>query len=79
MTRTNVVLNSPEKAVSFVKTLSKFNCDFDLEGGRSCVDAKSIIGVMSLGCKNALKLSMNTEGELAERVMESIQKYVVLD
>lgn len=78
MTRTNVLLNTPEKAISFVKTISKFNCDFDLEGGRCCVDAKSLIGVLSLGCKNALKLSMNIEGELAEEVLESIQRFVVL-
>lgn len=77
MTRINVIINTPEKAINFVKILNHFNCDFDLEGGRCCVDAKSLIGVMSLGCKNALKLTMNTEGELAEKVMESIQNYVV--
>ncbi|MGN0483554.1 MAG: HPr family phosphocarrier protein [Lachnospiraceae bacterium] len=77
MTSTNVLLNSPEKAISFVKTLCKFNCEFDLESGRSCVDGKSIIGVMSLGCKEALKLSIYSEGELADQVMESIQKFVV--
>lgn len=77
MTSTNVLLSTPEKAISFVQTLCKFNCNFDLESGRSCVDGKSIIGVMSLGCKDKLKLSIYSEGELANRVMESIQKFVV--
>ena len=46
MKKVNVLLNSPEKVGKFIQILQKFNCNFDLESGRGCVDAKSMIGVL---------------------------------
>lgn len=42
MKKVNVLLNSPEKVGKFIQILQKFNCNFDLESGRGCVDAKSM-------------------------------------
>ena len=39
MKKVNVLLNSPEKVGKFIQILQKFNCNFDLESGRGCVDA----------------------------------------
>ena len=70
MKKVNVLLNSPEK-------VGKFNCNFDLESGRGCVDAKSMIGVMSLNLKKCAQLSIHADDAEAGKIIQNIQDYVV--
>ena len=45
----------------FVNILSGFDGDFDLYCGRYCVDAKSILGIMTMDLRNQLFLTGNCE------------------
>ena len=40
MLTVSVLLDSVEKVQKFVSIISKYDCDFDIEAGHSCVDAK---------------------------------------
>ena len=75
MKKVNVLLNSPEKVGKFIQILQKFNCNFDLESGR--VDAKSMIGVMSLNLKKCAQLSIHADDAEAGKIIQNIQDYVV--
>lgn len=77
MKKVNVLLNSPEKVGNFIQILQKFNCNFDLESGRGCVDAKSMIGVMSLNLKKCAQLSIHADDAEAGKIIQNIQDYVV--
>ena len=43
----------------FVRVVSKYDADFDLYCGSYCVDAKSILGIMTMDLKSKLLLSGN--------------------
>lgn len=43
----------------FVNILSKFEGDFDLYCGRYCVDAKSILGIMTMDLRNPMFICGN--------------------
>ena len=49
MKTVKISLNSIDKVKSFVNDLTKFDTDFDLVSGRYVIDAKSIMGIFSLG------------------------------
>ena len=50
MKTVQICLNSIDKVKSFVNEITKFDTDFDLVSGRYVIDAKSIVGLMSLAC-----------------------------
>lgn len=43
-----VNLNSVEKVRAFVNSVNTFDSEFDLVSGRFVIDAKSIMGILSL-------------------------------
>ena len=47
-----VRLKSVEDVNLFVKIVSKFDADFDLYCGAYCVDAKSILGIMTMDLRD---------------------------
>ena len=56
-----VQLNDVRDVNEFVNILSGFDGDFDLCCGRYCVDAKSILGIMTMDLRNQLFLTGNCE------------------
>lgn len=61
-----IKLKSFEDIHEFVKTCNKIDCDTDLSCGRTTVDAKSLLGVISLDIRQILYLSVNTDCILGE-------------
>ena len=61
MLRMEVLLDSVEKVKDFVDAVSEFDEDFDLLSGRYVVDAKSIMGVLSLDLGKPVGLHVFTE------------------
>ena len=51
-----VVLNSPEEVKEFVKAASQCDAEIDLKSGSIYLDAKSLLGVLSMGIKKELKV-----------------------
>lgn len=53
----------------FVHVVSKYDADFDLYCGSYCVDAKSILGIMTMDLKSKLLLSGNCDSKERDQLM----------
>lgn len=76
MKTVQISLNSIDKVKSFVNTVTKFDCDFDLISGRYVIDAKSIMGIFSLDLSKPIDLTIHTD-ENVEEVLEALKAYIV--
>ena len=72
----NIMLNSIDKVKSFVNTLTKFDCDFDLISGRYVIDAKSIMGIFSLDLSKPIELNIHATEDI-DTILEALAPYVV--
>ena len=61
MTSMLVRFEQPNQVVDFVNTISRFDYDADIKYGRQIVDAKSIVGVLSLARSKDLELILHTD------------------
>lgn len=75
----NVKLNSVAQAMDFVKTVSKIDGDVDIIAGHKTIDAKSIIGVLSLDLSRVLSMKIITVDEdKAKKICdEKLDRYIV--
>lgn len=76
MESVQIILNSIDKVKSFVNTLAKFDCDFDLVSGRYVIDAKSIMGIFSLDLSKPITLNIHATEGVAE-ILEALKPYIV--
>ena len=76
MKTVTINLGSIDKVKSFVNDITKFDSDFDLVSGRYVIDAKSIMGIFSLGLSKPINLNIHGDEDNAE-IMEVIKKYEV--
>ncbi len=76
MKTVQISLNSIDKVKTFVNTVTKFDCDFDLISGRYVIDAKSIMGIFSLDLSKPIDLTIHTD-ENVEEVLEALKAYIV--
>lgn len=72
----SIMLNSIDKVKTFVNTLTKFDCDFDLISGRYVIDAKSIMGIFSLDLSKPIELNIHATDKLDE-ILEALKPYTV--
>lgn len=61
-------------ASKVVQTASKYDVDIKLIYGDKIVDAKSILGLMSLAVPNGTNVKLIAEGNDAEQAIAEIQK-----
>ena len=59
-----------------VQVASQFNSEIYVEIGRKKVNAKSIMGMMSLGLDAGESVTVSVEGEDEEEAMKSIEAYL---
>ena len=76
MKQIQISLNSIDSVKSFVNTITKFDCDFDLVSGRYVIDAKSIMGIFSLDLSKPIDLNIHAEGN-ADEILEALKEYTV--
>ena len=76
MQTVQISLNSIDKVKSFVNTLTKFDCDFDLVSGRYVIDAKSIMGIFSLDLSKPIDLNIHVEENIDE-VLDTLKPYLI--
>ncbi|MDF2941479.1 MAG: Phosphotransferase system, phosphocarrier protein HPr [Herbinix sp.] len=60
-----------------VKAASKYNCDIRIKKGSLENDAKSIIGVMSLGVKKGEEVTLSFSGTDEVEASESIRTFLL--
>lgn len=77
MKTVKVQLDSIDKIKVFNRTVCKFDCDFDLEQGRYYIDAKSMLGIMSLDLSSELELHFSTTEDEEATILEAIKDFVV--
>lgn len=63
MREVTIKLETINDVKNFVRAVTKFECDFDIAADRYVVDAKSIMGIFSLGLSKPLTLQINTDDE----------------
>lgn len=61
MQQVDVRFNSVEQIQQFVNVIDQYNANFDLGSGQRIVNAKSILGVLSLDFSGSLRLRYDTE------------------
>lgn len=76
MITVSVLLDSIEKVQRFVNIISRYSCDFDIESGHSCVDAKSLVGIFTLDISKPLHLSIQENGAQIEDVLRDIGEFM---
>lgn len=59
-------------AGELVKIVSTFNCKVNITANGKTVNAKSILGIMSLGIKDNTEIEIECDGEDEERAMNEI-------
>lgn len=69
-------LQSTEEIIEFNKIITKFSCDFDLEVGRSYIDAKSLLGIYSLSLNKPLLLHIQANEDVADEVIQKISHFL---
>lgn len=60
----------------FVKTAASFPCEVKIAKGEREVDAKRIMGVMSLGVKKGEEITIRISGEDEETAAEALEKFL---
>ena len=63
MAQTKIKLNAVEDATELVQAAEKCDFDIDVANGRAIVDAKSLLGVISLGTGNVLMVQGHGENQ----------------
>ena len=76
MKTVRVCLDSIDKVKGFVNDISRFNTDFDLISGSYVIDAKSIMGILSLDLSKPNELTIHESDEIDE-ILKVLQPYVV--
>ena len=57
--------------------LNGFDCNFDLLIANNRIDAKSLLGMFALQFNTTMELVIHTDGQMLDRVEDSIKKYIV--
>lgn len=69
-----ILLNSVEKVKEFINVVSRFDDDIDLVSGRYLIDAKSIMGVLSLDLSHPIILK-TYDGPEEGAILDALKKY----
>ena len=76
MGKFKVKFDSVEDVSKFVQVLSKYDSDFDLYCGSYCVDAKSILGIMTMDLRNSMWMTGNCDTSIADKVISELEDVV---
>ena len=71
-----VQFNNVSDVSKFVRIVSQYDGDFDLYCGSYCVDAKSILGIMTLDLKSILWMTSNCEQSDKEKLIRELKPVI---
>lgn len=79
VTTRKIILNNIKDITNFVKAANSVPCNMDIQSGRYIIDAKSIMGVISMQCKVPMMLCIQTDDkeELAQADLVLSEFYAV--
>jgi len=61
-------------AAMFVQTAAKFSSDIEVTHGETTANAKSILGILTLGAHKDAEITIKAEGEDAEKALEALEQ-----
>ena len=70
MTQSKIKLNAAEDVQEFVKAASKCDFDIDIYYNRFLIDAKSILGILSMDLTKVLTVDCHGENKEFERTLK---------
>lgn len=76
MITVSVLLDSVDKVQDFIGRLSKYSCDFDIQSHNNSIDARSLVGLLSLDISNPLHLSFNASEMQTEDILRDLEVYM---
>ena len=62
-----------KQATYFVQKANEFDCNIWLESGNRKMNAKSLLGIMSLGIVTGATVNLSADGENAENAVEALE------
>ncbi len=77
MRTVQISFGTADRATKFVDTMNGFNSHFDLNVGQYTVDAKSILGVLSIDLRKNVELKIFERDNEMDRIMDAIQPYIL--
>ena len=78
MKTVRISLNSIDKVKSFVNELVHYSdVDFDLVSGRYVIDAKSIMGIVSLDLSKPIDLNIHADDGEMEDILSHLAPYII--
>lgn len=76
MNKINIKFNDVTDVNKFVHILSKYDADFNLYCGSYCVDAKSLLGIMTMDLRNSMWMTGNCEPNEADKIIDELGEFV---
>ena len=73
MKEVNIVFRNPEEVQEFITIASKYPYNMDMKRGAYMIDAKSILGILSLGVGQRMKLQILEDN--CEELVYCIRKF----
>jgi len=64
-------------ASMFVQTAAKFSSDIDVTHGETTANAKSILGVLTLGAHKGAKITIKAEGDDADESLQALEQLIL--
>ncbi len=74
MTSVNILLSSINDVKNLVNIVCKYDFDIDLSSGRYVVDAKSIMGILSLDLSKPIKVDIFSED--GNNLVEELKPFI---
>ena len=66
-------------AAVFIQKASNYKCSIWIEKGERKANAKSLLGLLSLGIGNGTRVSVIVEGEDEQKAAEELEAYLLSD
>lgn len=76
MERVNVKLNNLESAAKFVEIMERKNVKADIAVGQYCLDAKSLMGILTMDLNKSLSLTLYEDESVNKEIMTLIEQYI---
>ena len=68
-----------KQATFFVQKANEFDCSIWLESGNRKMNAKSLLGIMSLGIITGVEVTLVAEGSRAEEAVAALEELLLRD
>ncbi|MEE1305749.1 MAG: HPr family phosphocarrier protein [Agathobacter sp.] len=72
----NIRLKNLETAAGFVDEMERLNVNADISYGNHSLDAKSLMGILTVDLGRVLELRINEDDELCDRIIGRIAEYL---